>query len=83
MADYPLQRDFDYFMSNVSSLYEKYAGRFVVIKDAAVVGDFESADDAYKSACDRFGAGNFSIYECKYADSKSYVQVFNSRVRFA
>ena len=45
-----LEREFQYFLKNQDKLVEKYEGRFVVIVGDEVVGDYESAGEAYFGA---------------------------------
>ena len=79
-----MRKDFDFFMGNLQSLYSKFGGRVLVIKDAVVVADFDDMATAYSFACEKFGLGHFSIYECKSPDRESYVVRYASNnVAFA
>lgn len=81
---YLMRKDYDFFMGNLESLYLKYGGRVLVIKDASVVGDFDDMTSAYLFACEKYGLGHFSIYECKSPDRDSYViRYANNNVAFA
>lgn len=77
-----LKKNFDFFMANLDDLSGKYMGRFLLIKDEAVVKDFGTELEAYKYGVENMEAGTFIIQECKSADKDSYVQTFRSRVRF-
>lgn len=84
MADYSMHKDFEFFMGNLPSLFDRFAHRFLVIHDATVVADFSDLLDAYRHGVDKFTLGNFSIYECKSPDVESYVLRFaNNNVAFA
>lgn len=77
-----LKRYYAYFMDNLDDISKKYHGRFVVIKDDSVVGDYASEAEAYSEAVKKYSLGEFLIQECKSADKDSYKQTFRSRVRF-
>ena len=73
---------FDYYLSHQNELVVKYNGKFLVITDEGVVGSYDSEDNAYFDAVDRYGLGNFIIQYCT-AGAEAYTQTFTSRVRFA
>lgn len=81
-ANETLKQYYQFFMDNIEELAGKYKGRFVVIKDNAVVGDYDSEMEAYSESVKQFPLGTFLIQECKSSDKESYTQTFRSRVRF-
>ena len=42
----PLKKEFEYYLANQSQLVAKYNGRFVVIKDQRVIGDYSDLPTA-------------------------------------
>ena len=82
MADSLLQKQLDYFKQNQQSLVKRYEGKFLVIKDEAVQGVYDSEIDAYSDAKQKFELGTFLIQHCLPGE-ESYTQTFQSRVIFA
>ena len=71
MANRKLDRDFDYFLENHEALVKKYNGKFVVIKDRAVIGAYDDAMEAIKTTAKEHEMGTFSVQECS-DDPRSY-----------
>lgn len=74
-----LKKEFQYYLDSQSMLVEKYNGRFLVIKDEKIQGDYKNQVEAYEEAVKRFELGTFLIQHC-IAGSESYTQTFHSRV---
>ena len=79
MADLVLQREFEYFKAHQDALVTQYVNKFIVIKDQAVAGAYESQLAAYEDAKRKFPAGTFLIQHC-VPGTESYTQTFHSRV---
>ena len=79
MAD--LKANFQYYLDNQKELVKKYNGRYIVIKDESVVGDFGTEADAYFDSVNKYGLGNFLIQLCTKGE-EAYTQTFSSRVSF-
>lgn len=77
-----LKEYYSYFMEHLEEIASKYSGRFVVIKNNEVVGDYPTELEAYSDSVKKYPLGEFLIQECKSADKDSYTQTFRSRVRF-
>ncbi|MBR6450518.1 MAG: hypothetical protein IKS96_11360 [Fibrobacter sp.] len=77
-----LSRYYKYFMDHLDEIFAKYKGKFIVIKDDAIVGAYSSESEAYSESVKKFALGEFLIQECKSANKDSYTQTFRSRVRF-
>ena len=82
MADARLQKEFEYYLEHQTELAAKYQGRYIVIKDRKVLGDYESAEDAVRATTPKHTAGTFLVQRC-HADPESTKVTFHSRVRFA
>lgn len=77
----PLKKEFEFYTENQAELVKKYAGKFIVIKDQEVVGEYETEEDAYFESIQHFEIGTFLIQECLPGE-ENYTQTFNSRVIF-
>ncbi len=78
----PLQKEFNYYRENFSTLLEKYNGRFVVIKDCRVIGSYTDEWEAITQTTKEHELGTFFV-QCIYPDSINQVERFNSRVSFS
>jgi hypothetical protein len=77
----PLEREFRFYLANQSNLVEKYNGRFVVIKDDKVIGDYPNEIEAITETSKIHEPGTFLIQKCE-PGPESYTQTFHSRVAF-
>jgi len=73
---------FIWYIENQDELVKKYNGKFIVIKDNAVIKAFKTEDEAYFDSIGKYEAGTFMIQKCSPGD-KDYTQMFHSRVIFA
>lgn len=77
-----LKLNFQYYLDHQDELVKKYNGKYLIIKDCAVVGDFFDESEAYVKAVNDYGLGNFLLQYCSEGVS-AYTQTFvNSYVRF-
>lgn len=74
-----LNNEYQYFKNNLSSLLKEYKGKFLVIKDSTVIGNFNSYKEALDFALSKFKVGQFLIQECVDEDLTT-AQFFNSYV---
>ena len=82
MSDSPLQHEFEYYLAHQAELAEQYQGRFIVIKDGNVLGDYETAAEAVRETVKTHEPGTFLVQRSD-ADPESTTQTFHSRVIFA
>lgn len=75
-----LKEMFQFYLDNQEELVKKYNGKTLVIKDNAVVGSYDSEEEAYFDAEQKYGLGNFLLQKCSEGD-KDYTATFHSRVR--
>lgn len=59
-----LKKNFQYYLDHQDELVKKYEGRYLVIKDCQVVGDFGVETDAYFNSVEKYGLGNFMLQLC-------------------
>jgi len=79
----PLKKEFDYYLANQRELVEKYNGRYVVIKDAEVLGAYDSELAAISDAKTKnLVLGTFLIQFVSPGDT-AYRQTFHSRAIFS
>jgi hypothetical protein len=74
-----LKQNYQFFLDNRATLLKKYAGKFLVIKDGAVVSAYDTEIEAYNDASSKFKLGSFLIQQCVKKENRA---VFNSRVTF-
>ena len=79
--DSPLKREFEYFLANQAELVKKYNGRFVVIKNQAVIGVFDDQATAVTETSKSHELGTFLVQKVE-PGSDVYSQTFHSRVAF-
>ncbi len=76
-----LKKEFEYYLAHQDELVEKYNGRFVVIKDEAIIGVYDSELEAIDTMAKEHEVGTFLVQKCE-PGSDSYTQTFHSRVAF-
>lgn len=59
-----LKEWFKWYLDNQDYLVERYNNKYIVIKDNEVVDSYESEDEAYFSAKEKYGLGNFIVQLC-------------------
>lgn len=78
----PLKREFEYYLAHQRKLVELYDGRFVVVKNAAVIGVYDDQATAVFETSKTEELGTFLVQKVAPGDS-AYTQTFHSRVAFA
>jgi hypothetical protein len=76
-----LDKEFKYYIDNQAELLKEYNGRFIVIKNETVIGNYSSEIDAYTETIKKHQLGTFLIQQC-VPGNESYNQTFHSRVSF-
>ncbi|MEO5950350.1 MAG: DUF5678 domain-containing protein [Candidatus Saccharimonadales bacterium] len=74
-----LDQEFKYYKAHQSELLVEYENRWIVIKDEAVVGAYNTQIEALTESTAKYEIGTFLI---QFVDSgnQSYTQTFHSRV---
>ncbi len=80
--DGQLKREFEYYLSHQSELVEKYNGKFIVIKDGAVLGAYENDLAAVMETQKQHKLGTFLVQFVSPGNT-AYTQTFHSRVSFS
>lgn len=76
-----LNDEFDYYIANQECLVKKYNGRYLIIKDQKVVGDFETFAKAVSEGQSKYQKGTFIVQRCSKG-IQDYTFSYHSRVRF-
>jgi hypothetical protein len=76
-----LEKEFKYYLDHQEELVKKYSGRYLVIKNEKVIGDYNNESEAYLESIKNNKPGTFLIQLC-LPGSASYSQTYNSRVIF-
>ena len=77
-----LEKEFNYYLEHQDELIKEYNGKFIVIKDDAVIGEYESELEAVEETSKRHELGTFLVQKC-VPGSESYTHTYHSRVMFA
>jgi len=78
-----LEKEFKYYLSNQEKLVQLHYGRYIIIKDEEVLGDFGSEIEAILFAKNELHLkmGTFLVQHCM-PGKENYTQYFHSRVFF-
>lgn len=76
-----LKIEFDYYLAHQDELVKKYNGRYVVIKDQKVIGDYDDQAKAVLETQRQHELGTFLVQKVEPGNS-AYSQTFRSRVHF-
>ena len=82
MSATTLLDEFQYYLDHQADLSQKYQGRYVVIKENRLLGDYKTASEAVRETAKEHKPGTFLVQRCD-ADPQSTTQTFHSRVTFA
>lgn len=76
-----LEKEFKFYLDNQEELVKKYNGRYIVIKNCEVIGNYNDESEAYLESTKNHKPGTFLIQLCS-PGSASYSQTYHSRVIF-
>lgn len=77
-----LEKEFTYYQKHHQELMKQFAGRYVVIKDEKVIGDYATEIEAYTETQKHHTLGTFLI-QFVSPNKENLTQNFSSRVIFA
>lgn len=79
-----LKNEFQYYLDNQEALVKSHFGRYIVIKDNNILGDFNSEIEAILFAKNelKLPLGTFLVQHCM-PGKENYTQLFHSRVSFS
>jgi hypothetical protein len=80
MPTLELEKEFQYYLDNQDELVKSHFGRYIVIKDERVLGDFGTEVEAILYSKDNLNLklGTFLIQHCLPGE-ENYTQFFHSR----
>jgi hypothetical protein len=76
-----LDKEFQYYLNNQNSLVNKYNGRYIVIVEENVTGDYDSYAQTLSNSLQYYEMGTFLVQKCSPGE-KDYTLYFHSRVTF-
>ena len=78
----PLEKEFDFFVKNQDELVKKHRGKYIVIKNQAVIGVYDELNEAITETSKKEQRGTFLVQKCEPGKA-AYTQTYHSRVHFA
>lgn len=75
--------NYSYFISNIDELCEKYENKFLAIKNADVIGVYNSFDEAYNKTIKTEELGTFLIQLCSKDNDNIVNYFYSNNVVFA
>ncbi len=76
-----LKEQFEFYLKNQDELVQEHDGKYIVIKDRAVIGAYDSEAEAISKTTQEHELGTFIVQKCEGGD-EAYTQAFHSRVAF-
>lgn len=76
-----LEKEFKYYLENQTELLKKFNGRFIVIKNQDILGDYGSELEALEATKVNHQIGTFLIQKCT-PGSIDHTEIYHSRVVF-
>ena len=77
----PLAKEFRFYLDHQDEMVEKYEGKFIVIKDGIVLGDYDDELNAVTETRKAHELGTFLVQRVSPGNA-AYSQTFHSRVVF-
>ncbi len=77
-----LDNEYKYYKDNLQKLLDQYKGKYIVIRNNLVVGDYSDEKTAYIDSSSKWELGTFLIKKC-VPQKDEVIQTFHSRVVFA
>jgi len=76
-----LEKELKYYQDNLEQLVQEYGGKFIVIKNAQVIGAYDDELEAVQKTATEHEMGTFFVQKCGI-DKQNDVQQFHSRAAF-
>ena len=77
-----LKDEFDFYKKHQAELVKKYHGRYVVIFEDKIIGDYDTQEEAVAEAVKTHDLGTFLVHLVGDGE-ENYTQTFHSRVAHA
>ena len=59
-----LQREFDYYLDHQNEFVKTFSGRYLLIRNEQIIGDYDSLIEAVYAGEERFALGTFLVQRC-------------------
>ena len=80
LGENKLEKEFQWYLDNQEELVKKYDGRFIVVKDKEVIGEYDALGPAIdETVAKGYKMGTFLVQKCSPGD-QDIRAVFHSRV---
>lgn len=76
-----LEKEFRYYLAHQDELVSKYNGKFIVIKNRKVIGDYSSEMEAIRETSKTHDLGTFLVQKCEPGEG-GHTETYHSRVMF-
>ena len=73
-----LESELNYYLKHQNELVKQYAGKYIVIKNHEVIGNYDNELEAVKESAKKHELGTFLVQKCE-AGNQSYPQSFRCR----
>ena len=77
----PLQQEFEFYLAHQDEMVKKYDGKYIVIKNGEVLGEYDDELNAVTQTKKSYELGTFLVQKVSQGDA-DYTQTFHSRVVF-
>ncbi len=75
-----LEKEFEWYLKNQADLVKKYDGKYIVVKDGKVIGEYKDLGPAIdETVAKGYEMGTFLVQKCSPGDQDT-TAVFHSRV---
>ena len=82
MSDSIIDKNYEWFQSNLSELVQNYEGQYIVVKDCRVIGTYPTFDEAFTETNKNEAAGTYIIQLCSQDENKIARTYHTLRVSF-
>lgn len=76
-TDKERKEDFDYFIDNYQSIYQKYGHKFIAVRNKEILGAYDTEVDALNETSKNYPIGTFIVQECN-GDESGYTNYISS-----
>ncbi len=77
-----LDKEYQYYKKHRAELLKQYRNKFIVIKEAKIIGSYPTEREAYEDTIKKHKIGTFLIQQCLSLE-KNPPKTFYSRVVFS
>lgn len=78
-AEESLAKNLDWYIQNQAELSAKYNGKVLLVVNQALVGAFDSMEDAYTTALQSYAPGTFTLQPCSPGSDSYTLTLYSPR----